>query len=130
MKFATAAIAELGGGLQQPSLATYGSWKSADIVDLIVPFEIPERPLGFCLRNHPRTRLPLPDFDACRRSRTIFGLLSRGADDKHAAMMRNVDLPMLAPLRPDAATPSKTAIIFPFGLRMVSTTGSPFSSLR
>lgn len=41
MKFATAAIAELGRGLQQPSLATVWFLETADIVDLIVPFEIP-----------------------------------------------------------------------------------------
>src|SRR6266581_1483259 len=35
-----------------------------------------------------------PSFDAC--CRTIFGPV--GADDKHGTMMRNVDLPMLAPL--------------------------------
>ena len=52
--------------------------------------------LGFCLPNPPRTRLPLPGFDACRR--TIFGLVSDVADDKYATLMRNVDLPMLAPL--------------------------------
>jgi hypothetical protein len=52
--------------------------------------------LGFCLPNPPRTRLPLPGFDACRR--TIFGLLSDVVDDKYATLMRNVDLPMLAPL--------------------------------
>ena len=54
------------------------------------------RTLGFCLPNPPRTRLPLPGFDACRR--TIFGLLSDVADDKYATLVRNVDLPMLAPL--------------------------------
>ena len=49
---------------------------------------------SFCLPTPPRTRLPLPGFDACRR--TIFGLLGDVADVKYATLVRNVDLPMLA----------------------------------
>jgi hypothetical protein len=50
---------------------------------------------SFCLPKPPRTRLPLPDFDACRF--TIFWLLSDVADVKYVTVVRNVDLPMLAP---------------------------------
>ena len=48
------------------------SWQLADIVDLMGPFEILERLLGFCLSNHPHPRLPLTSFDAC--CRIILGL--------------------------------------------------------
>jgi hypothetical protein len=86
----TAAIAELGDGLRQPPLAT--TWDGEvlrsqyEAIFLVLGIcrhrrldsavRNSRRPLGFCLPNPPRKRLPLRGFDACRR--TIFRPLSSG----------------------------------------------------